>query len=203
MKYLKLFEGQTDYDVWKNSENYVLPNVSYIVSDDVLSYDADTGIDPNCVIYYTTSGGQVNHDLDNYDVCNANFVSNTYENGRGVLLYDAPITHLKSMAFCDEVNGFGTEYHIVSLTFPPSLTYVEDYFGYGSVFSDYLRFTSPVMPEFEDCYICEQGTVEKIYCPSEYFDTYKQCFTEKRVYAIKNCIVNTLISSFLKPWDGE
>lgn len=33
MKHLKLFNSTTEYDTFKNGEEYILPNVSYIVND--------------------------------------------------------------------------------------------------------------------------------------------------------------------------
>ena len=33
MKYLKLFNSTTEYDTFKNSEQYILPNVSYVINN--------------------------------------------------------------------------------------------------------------------------------------------------------------------------
>ena len=38
MKYLKKFEVASEYDAFKNSEDYILPNVSYIVADNNVMY---------------------------------------------------------------------------------------------------------------------------------------------------------------------
>lgn len=38
MKYLKLFESNSDYEGFVNSDEYVLPNVSYISSGDVVKF---------------------------------------------------------------------------------------------------------------------------------------------------------------------
>ena len=38
MKYLKKFNESSEYDAYKNSEDYILPNVSYIVASDTVMY---------------------------------------------------------------------------------------------------------------------------------------------------------------------
>lgn len=42
MKYLKLFENTTSYEAYKASEDYVLPNVSYVENSDVVMYNPNT-----------------------------------------------------------------------------------------------------------------------------------------------------------------
>lgn len=39
MKYLKLFETEAEYTQFKNSEDYVLPNVSYVDNSNVVMYN--------------------------------------------------------------------------------------------------------------------------------------------------------------------
>jgi hypothetical protein len=39
MKHLKLFANEADYQAFKGSEDYVLPNVSYIVETEDVSFD--------------------------------------------------------------------------------------------------------------------------------------------------------------------
>lgn len=38
MKYLKLFNSTTEYDTFKNGEEYILPNVSYVANDKVVMF---------------------------------------------------------------------------------------------------------------------------------------------------------------------
>jgi hypothetical protein len=38
MKYLKQFESEVEYLAFKDSESFVLPNVSYIIQDNIISY---------------------------------------------------------------------------------------------------------------------------------------------------------------------
>jgi hypothetical protein len=40
MKHLKLFNDSASYDTWKNSEDYVTPNVSYVVEGNFVDYNA-------------------------------------------------------------------------------------------------------------------------------------------------------------------
>ena len=39
MKYLKLFNDTASYEAWKNSEGYVLPNVSYTEDTNKVFYN--------------------------------------------------------------------------------------------------------------------------------------------------------------------
>lgn len=39
MKHLKLFNDTVSYETWKNSEGFVLPNVSYVVENNSVSYE--------------------------------------------------------------------------------------------------------------------------------------------------------------------
>ncbi len=41
MKYLKYFTNESDYQTFKGSEDYVLPNVSYVVEDDKVKYNLE------------------------------------------------------------------------------------------------------------------------------------------------------------------
>lgn len=40
MKYLKYFQQDSEYTQFKNSSDYILPNVSYVVADDFVNYNA-------------------------------------------------------------------------------------------------------------------------------------------------------------------
>lgn len=63
MKYLKLFNSTTEYDTFKNSEQCILPNVSYIVNDDVLMFtpapEEDVSSDITFTYYAPPVGGFV------------------------------------------------------------------------------------------------------------------------------------------------
>lgn len=50
MKYLKYFTNESDYQTFKDSEEYILPNVSYIVEGDKVEYNAN--IETDIIIKY-------------------------------------------------------------------------------------------------------------------------------------------------------
>lgn len=61
MKYLKYLQTVNDFESFKNSEDYVLPNVSYVVENDSVSYDPyipPLGVDsiPNGASIYGIDG---------------------------------------------------------------------------------------------------------------------------------------------------
>ena len=67
----------------------------------------------NCRIYYTSSDGNVitPNDIDTFNV---SIVSNTYDNGQGVIIFDGELTRIGNYAF----SGKST---LTSVTFPASL----------------------------------------------------------------------------------
>lgn len=40
MKYLKLFETTSDFDAFKNSDEWITPNISYIMENDIINYNS-------------------------------------------------------------------------------------------------------------------------------------------------------------------
>lgn len=57
MKHLKLFENTTSYESWKNSDGYVLPNVSYVVEAKSVGYEPapPVKVDVGDIAYYDGS----------------------------------------------------------------------------------------------------------------------------------------------------
>ena len=51
MKYLKKFETKAEYIAYKNSENFITPNVSYVVSNNAVYMTKD-----NYTIFEVTDG---------------------------------------------------------------------------------------------------------------------------------------------------
>jgi hypothetical protein len=53
MKHLKLFNDAASYEVWKNSEEYVLPNVSFVVENTCVMLNPNASpASPNLVCVY-------------------------------------------------------------------------------------------------------------------------------------------------------
>ena len=73
-------------------------------------------------IYYTSSDGNIvepNAYLSATDVFGANIISNTYENGQGIITFDAPITSIGTDAFANC-------HTLTSITLPNSVTSIGD-----------------------------------------------------------------------------
>ena len=133
----KIYVPYNSVDVYKSSENWSR------YASDIVGYDFETGevveIKPNNEIWYTSSDGNI---VTPYatNVFGANIVSNTYENGKGIIKFDAPITSIGEGAFynCKRLasvtipdgvtwigaNIFNSCSKLVSVTIPDSLTWI-------------------------------------------------------------------------------
>ena len=56
MKHIKLFKKQTDYDVFKNGDTFILPNVSYIMNLNKVHYSGDRKIPHGYETFILTDG---------------------------------------------------------------------------------------------------------------------------------------------------
>ena len=76
-------------------------------------------VQPTNEIWYTSTTGEV---IDPYDatVFGANLVSNTYENGKGIITFDGPVTGIGESAFL--WTGNGNAYKLLSISLPETVT---------------------------------------------------------------------------------
>ena len=102
---------------------------------------------PNNVIYYTSTDGEIVSPYKT-DAFGADIVSNTYENGRGVLTFDEMVTRIGTEAFGDCTN-------LTSITLPKCITFIGLW-----AFAGCSNLISVVIPEsvtsigngaFQDC----------------------------------------------------
>ena len=94
-------------------------------ADNIVGYDFEKGevVQSNNEIWYTSSDGAVVTPYSGYDnsyatalqTFGANIVSNTYENGMGVITFDAPVIRIGSSAFKNCTS-------LTSVTIPDSVT---------------------------------------------------------------------------------
>lgn len=96
-----------------------LTNKGYATTANVnnaLSTKQDKTVPPNNEVWYTTTDGNIT--TPRYTNMGANLVSNTYENGKGVMVFDGDVTKAKSSSF----QGDAT---LKTITLPNSLTLID------------------------------------------------------------------------------
>ena len=99
--------------------------LSYIVSQEAGEAWKNGTVPPDNEIWYTTKDNSLIHlDPLNYNKqpFNSNIISHTYENGKGVIVCDAPITVIHSCVFANDGNKVGP---ITDLFLPNSVAELE------------------------------------------------------------------------------
>ena len=89
----------------------------------------------NRKIYYTSSDGNIVTPRVGKDYFGANIISNTYENGQGVITFDGEVTKIGGSAFSNCSN-------LASVTIPEGVTSIE-----SRAFRSCSRLTSVTIPE--------------------------------------------------------
>ena len=124
------------------SEKY---NLSYTVNISQTGWDKNT---PNRIEYTSSSGivsPEIGYGRDEVDVFGANIVIHTFENKRGVMIFDGPVYKIGYHAFYgrgitsiyipDSVTSIGDhafyECGLTSVTIPDSVTSIQHYAFYG------------------------------------------------------------------------
>jgi hypothetical protein len=170
----QILEGGTEMINYINSVPRITKEQFYSLVD-----NTQPEVDPNCVILYTTTDGSLFYDYeypDNNFVEGANLISNTYKNGQGMLVYDAPVENIKASAF-SELNTSGSngvlDRPVNTILLPASIKSFGEYPFYASKLHA-LYCKALVRPTIgENDYLFEQGSVTVIYVPAEAVGTYQ------------------------------
>ncbi len=127
----KIYVPAASYDKYVEAENW------NPYAEDIVAYDFEKGEivenTNNQIIYTSTDGNIVEPKTD--AVYGATIVSNTYENGKGVITFDGDVTHIGTKAF----ENCAT---LVSITIPESVTVI----GSGA-FDNCTSLTSITIPD--------------------------------------------------------
>lgn len=80
MKHLKLFETTQEKETWKNSDNYIIPNVIYVNENDVIEYNSNVQLlSLQTFTAYPEVANKimniVNKYCSNYENANANYMT--------------------------------------------------------------------------------------------------------------------------------
>ncbi|MBQ8272864.1 MAG: leucine-rich repeat protein, partial [Tidjanibacter sp.] len=187
-----LFESVT----WDDEYAYfTLSDGTVIKIPLALDSEAEEGdLPPANEIWYTSTDGEVvtpywEIDEEGNSVFNANIISNTYKNGKGVITFDSDVTSIGYGAFAgseslasvtipDSVTSIGGSAFwnctsLTSITIPDRVTSIgrEAFYGCTSLTSVYCEATTP--PAGGSYMFYNNASGRKIYVPTESVDAYK------------------------------
>ena len=140
MEYLKLFTQHSDYEEFINGGGVDLPNVSYCEKENEVHYNP-IPTQPNNEIWYTSKDGNIVEPYSgsttpflDIDGNNIPIVSNTYENGKGII---------KLQKDCYQIgdNAFTQCFELSNIDIPNLVTYI----GKGA-FSDCTSLNDITIP---------------------------------------------------------
>lgn len=130
MKYIKKFQTTTECEQYASDNTHIVPNV-FMASDDKKIIRRKKRVVPSNTIYYTSTDGKV---ITPYRTSgfNCNIVSNTYENGEGVIVFDGILTTIGDYAFNNKTT-------LKTISLPNSVTTIKYHaFYYCSNLTDVI-----------------------------------------------------------------
>ena len=137
MKYIELFKDSFPANITEKCSPENGPYVSYSIVDGHLLFTMASSLadgPANNEIWYTSSDGNTVN-ISSSGVFGANIVSNSYENGKGVITFDGDVT-------CVENGAFVQCSTLTSVIIPNSVTSI-----IGGTFNNCSSLTSVIIPD--------------------------------------------------------
>lgn len=173
MKYLKLFENTASYEAYKASEDYVLPNVSYITETKSVGYNPYVApVSPNIVCTYNvTDISKETKLVQDYALSNivSMIVDGVEMDAYNYYQFDTVGLHTVEFILDDKTKMpkdiFYQTYELVSVEVPESITSIDGMFIYLYSVSENLStivFNSKNAPTPEHLYLRQGSSVNGV-----------------------------------------